>query len=84
MTEGTPNLATQPATNALATVSAVMSAIGIASGQRVKRSTHVSKYVKPFEGGNGPTISRCIWSNRASGVAKMENGVTVCRCIFDL
>ena len=58
MTEGTPNLATQPMTNAFATVSAVMSAIGIASVQRVKRSTHVNKYVKPFEGGNGPTISK--------------------------
>ena len=55
MTEGTPNRTTQPATNALATVSAIMSAIRIASNQCVKQSTHVSKYVKPFEGGNGPT-----------------------------
>ena len=34
--------------------------------------------------GNGPTISRWIWSNRASSVAKVENGVTVCRCNFKL
>ena len=84
MTEGTPNCATRPATNALATVSAVISAIGIASGQCVKQSTHVSMYVKPFEDGNGPTVSRWIWSNRVSSVAKVENEVTVCRCIFNL
>ena len=58
MTEGTPNRATHPATNALAIVSAVMFVIGIASGQHVKQSTHVSKYEKPFEGSNSPTMSR--------------------------
>ena len=77
ITEETPNHATHPATNALATVSAVISAIGIASGQCVKQSTHVNKYVKAFEGGNCRTISRWIWSNRASGVAKVDNRVTV-------
>ena len=84
MTKGTPNQATHPATNMLATVSTVIFAIRIAPGQCVKRSTHVSRYVKPFEGGNSPTISKWIWLNQVSGVAKVENGVTVCHCIFDL
>ena len=42
MTDGTPNFATQLVKNAFAAVSAVMSAIGIASRQRVKQSTYVS------------------------------------------
>ena len=40
---GTPKRAIQPEVNVRATVSAVMSGIGKASGQRVKRSMHVSK-----------------------------------------
>ena len=83
-TVGTPNRTTHLGTNALATASAVMTAIGNAYEQNVKRSTHVIKYVKPFDGGNDPTISRWIRSNRASGVAKVENAVTVCRCVSDL
>ena len=51
MMEGTPTCATQQATNTLATVSAVIFAIGSASGWRVKWSTQVSKYVKVLEGG---------------------------------
>ena len=57
MTEGTPNRATHPETNTLATVLAMISAIRIASGQHVKRSIYVNKYVKPFDDDNGPTIS---------------------------
>ena len=83
MKEGTPNHTTQPETNALATVWSVMSAIGMDSGQHVKRSTHASKYVKPYEDCNSPTISRWMWSNRASGVAKVENGVTMCHSFFN-
>ena len=64
--EGEPK---QPLTNASATVSAVMFVIGMASGQRVKLSTQVRRYVKPPEGGSGPTISMCTMSKRASGVA---------------
>ena len=45
---------------------------------------HTCQYVKPLDGGNGPTMSRWTLSTRASGVAKVENGVTMCRCIFDL
>ena len=45
MVDGTPNLAIHPDTNARATVSAEMSLIGIASGQRVNLSTQVSRYL---------------------------------------
>ena len=55
--DGTPNRAIQPLTNALATDSAVIFMMGMASGQRVKRSMHVSRYEYPFDGGSGPTIS---------------------------
>ena len=41
--EGTPNLEVHPLTKAYATVSAVMSVIGMASGQRVNRSLQVSR-----------------------------------------
>ena len=40
---GTPNRAIHPKANVWATVSAVISGIGNASGQRVNRSIHVSK-----------------------------------------
>ena len=55
--DGTPNLEIQPLTKVLATVSAVILVIGMASGQRVKWSTHVSRYEYPFDDGSGPTIS---------------------------
>ena len=45
MVEGTPKREIHPLINAVATVSAVMSGIGITSGQRVNRSIHVSIYV---------------------------------------
>lgn len=67
---------------ARATVSAVMSGIGMASGQRVNRSLQVSKYENPLDGGRGPTMSRWILSNRAPGVANFISGVTVCLCIL--
>ena len=70
--EGTPNCTNHPATNALATVSAVISVIRNASGQCVKLSTHVSKYVKPFEGGKDPH------NIQMDMIAKVENGVTGC------
>ena len=41
---GTPNLDTHVLMKARATVSVVMSASGVASGQRVKRSTQVKIY----------------------------------------
>ena len=39
------------------TVSALISTISMVSGQRVKRSTQVNKYLKPSEYGKGPTMS---------------------------
>ena len=42
--EGTPNLDIHPLTKARATVSAVMSVIGMASGQQVNRSLQVRIY----------------------------------------
>ena len=46
-----------PATRACATASAVMHCRGNASGQRVNRSMQVRRYVNPFDGGRGPTMS---------------------------
>ena len=48
---------TKRAIHPLKKASARISTIGIASGQRVKRSTQVSKYLKPSAYGSGPTIS---------------------------
>ena len=83
MVEGVPKRATQPEMKARATVSAVISGIGMASGQRVKRSMQVSRYVCPLECGRGPTRSMWMWSKRMSGLAKVDRGVTVCRCTLE-
>ena len=40
---GTPNCETHPLTKACATVSTVLSEIGMASGQRINLSTHVRR-----------------------------------------
>ena len=61
----------QPLTKASATDSAVMLVKGITSGQRVNLSMQVRMYVKPLDGGSGPTRSMWIMSNR---------GVIVCLC----
>ena len=53
-----------------------MSAIGIVSGQRVKRSMHVSMYEQLFDEGSGPM---CTLSKRARGTAKVDSGVKVCK-----
>ena len=57
MIDGTPKREIQPLRNACAMASVVIELSGIASGQRVKRSTHVRRYVKPWDGGRGPTMS---------------------------
>ena len=80
---GTLNHAIQPRRKAWATVSVEVSDSGMTSGQRVKRSTHVSKCVLPFAGGRGPTMSICTWLNLASGGEKEPMGVTVCLCTFE-
>ena len=64
---GVPKRAIHPLKNASATVSARISTIGVASGQHVKRSTQVSKYLKPSAYGSGPTKSICTWSNLSVG-----------------
>ena len=76
--EGTPNLAIQPRTKALATDSAVMSIRGNASGQCVNLSMHVRRYLYPWEGGRGPTISTWTTSKRASGGLKDNIVAVVC------
>ena len=81
--DGVPNLAIHVWTNARATVSAVLSAIGMASGHRVKRSTQVRIYGQPLEGGRGPTRSMCTLSNLESGVAKVAGGAA-CSMSVDL
>ena len=39
--------------------------------------------MKPCEGGRGPTMSGWITSNCASGVPKVDSGVTVFRCTLE-
>ena len=62
-----PEGAIHPLKKALVTVSALMSTNDMASGQRVKRSTQVNKYLKPSEYGKGPTMSMWTWSNLSAG-----------------
>ena len=81
--DGVPNRETQVWTKARATVSAVLSMMGTASGQRVKRSTQVSRYVKPFEVGRGPTRSKCTLTKRESGMMKVAVGAVVWRWILE-
>ena len=64
MVEGVPKQAIQPEMSARATVSAVISGIGMATGQRVKWSMQVSRYAYPLEGGRGPTRLMWMWSKR--------------------
>ena len=64
---GVPKRAIQPLKKASGTVSARLSTSGMASGQRVNRSTQVSRYLKPSEYGRGLTISICTWSNLSVG-----------------
>ena len=81
--DGVPKRETQVWTKARATVSAVLSVMGTASGQRVKQSTQVSRYVKPFEVGRGPTRSMCTLLQRESGVMKVVIGAVVWHWILE-
>ena len=77
---GVPKRAIHQLKKASATVPARISTIGMASGQRVKRSTQVSKYLKPSAYGRGPTILRCKWSNLSVGSVKfVKNWLIVAR-----
>ena len=76
--EGTPNREIHPLMKALATVSAVISVRGIASGERENRSIHVRRYVNPLDSGSGLTMSMWMISNRVSGVGNDKSGAVVC------
>ena len=79
MVEGVPKRAIQPEMKAQATVSAVISGIGMASGQRVKRSMQICVSSGVWK---GPTRSMWMWSKQMLGLAKVDRGVTVCRCTW--
>ena len=68
---GVPKRAIHPLKKASATVSAGISTNSMAAGQRVKRSTQVSRYLKPSAYGRGPTILICTWSNLSVGSANL-------------
>ena len=68
---GVPNRAIHPLKKASATFSALLSTSGMASGQRVKRSTQISRYLKPSAYGRGPTISICMWSHLSVDSSKL-------------
>ena len=61
--DGTPKLVIRVWTKALVMVGVVIPAIGVASGQRVRQLTKLSKLWCPFEGGRGPARSTWTLSN---------------------
>jgi hypothetical protein len=69
----------QPERRARATVSAVMTGIRNASGQRVKRSTAVRQYLDSADHGRGPIRSMWIFRKRAVGSVKSPMCVIVWR-----
>lgn len=77
--DGAPYRETQPATNAFAMVSVLMSGRGKASGHRAKRSMRVGRLMFPFDGGYGPKISMCTLSNFSDVGVNELKGALVCR-----
>ena len=75
MVEGVPKRAIHPEMTAWATVSAVISGIGMASGQWVKQSMQVSRYVYPWRVG-GVHQDRCA-CGQSVWLAKIDRGVTI-------
>ena len=75
---GQPKRAIQPDSKACATVSAVISCMGMAFGQRVKLSTAIRQYLNPADVGMGPTRSMWMYRKRAAGSVKSPKGVTIC------
>ena len=69
---------------ARAHVSVLLSGIGMASGQRVKRSITVRRYLQPRDSGRGPTRSIWTWSNLLAEGAKVWSGAFTWVWIFDL
>jgi hypothetical protein len=74
---GQPKQDIQLVSGARAMVSAVMSRIGMTSGQQVNWLTAVRQYLNPADIRMGPT--RAVWTcrNCAAGGVKSPNGVTV-------
>ena len=60
------------------------SLMGIASGQQVNRSTTVSRYLKPWDSGSGPTRSMWTWSKCLAVGSNWCKGALVCVWTFDL
>ncbi|KRZ75625.1 hypothetical protein T10_8910 [Trichinella papuae] len=79
---GTPKRAIQLFRKVRATVVAVMSWIGQASGHLVNLSMAVRRYLKPSDCGSGPTMSRWTCSKRCAGRRNSASGERVCRCIL--
>lgn len=57
----------------------MVEARGIASGQRVERSTTVINHSQPAEDGRGPTRSTWRWLNLRAGTGITWTGALVCR-----
>ena len=74
---GQPKRDIHPERRAHAAISAVMSGIGKASGQRVKSSTAVIQYWNPAEDSRGPTRSMWMCRKRAGGREKLPTGLVV-------
>ena len=79
-----PTFFCQTLTKVFATVSALIFAIGKASGQRVYLSTQVRQYLFPSELGSEPTRSMCTCSNLADGGKKFAVGLITCLLTFAL
>ena len=67
---------------ALTVDSAVISAMGTATGYLVNLSIAVNRYRKPLSRGKGPTRSTCMWLKREEGVGKVTNGAVECLCVL--
>ncbi|KRZ82081.1 hypothetical protein T08_5017 [Trichinella sp. T8] len=79
---GTPKRAIQLVRKARATVVAVMSWMGEASGHMVNLSMAVRRYLKPSDCGSGTTMSRWTCSKQCAGRRNSASGEGMCRCIL--
>jgi hypothetical protein len=80
---GIPKFATHPDQNALATVVAVLSGIGMAIGHLVNLSTAVNTYIKPLLNAIGPTRSMLTCANRPDGGVYSFSGALMCVVTFE-
>ena len=81
---GVPNHAIHPLKKASESVSALISTSGIVSGQRVKRSTQVTRYLKPSAYGKGPTIYMYVVKSLCGFVEFTKNWLILARYFSDL